>query len=76
MVVRMRIDGLLRLFTVPHGAAKHCDSPPEDHGRRNIAEHKIPQDGQAMMQLKGRRVDLRISSLPTVWREDRPPSAG
>ncbi len=38
-------------------------------GGMNIAEHKIPQDGQAMMQLKGREVDLRISSLPTVYGE-------
>ena len=38
-------------------------------GGMNIAEHKIPQDGQAVMQLKGHEVDLRISSLPTVYGE-------
>jgi len=70
MVVRMRIDGLLqRLFTVPTELQSTVISRLKIMGGMNIAEHKIPQDGQAMMQLKGREVDLRISSLPTVYGE-------
>ena len=70
MVVRMRIDGLLqRLFTVPTELQSTVISRLKIMGGMNIAEHKIPQDGQAMMQLKGHEVDLRISSLPTVYGE-------
>lgn len=70
MVVRMRIDGLLqRLFTVPTELQSTVISRLKIMGGMNIAEHKIPQDGQAVMQLKGHEVDLRISSLPTVYGE-------
>ena len=70
MVVRMRIDGLLqRLFTVPTELQSTVISRLKIMGGMNIAEHKIPQDGQAVVQLKGREVDLRISSLPTVYGE-------
>ena len=70
MVVRMRIDGLLqRLFTVPTELQSTVISRLKIMGGMNIAEHKIPQDGQAVVQLKGHEVDLRISSLPTVYGE-------
>ena len=38
-------------------------------GGMNIAEHKIPQDGQSLVQIKGYTLDLRISSIPTVYGE-------
>ena len=70
MVVRMRVDGLLhRMFTVPTELQGTVISRLKIMGGMNIAEHKIPQDGQAVMQLKGHEVDLRISSLPTVYGE-------
>ena len=70
MVVRMRVDGLLhRMFTVPTELQGTVISRLKIMGGMNIAEHKIPQDGQVVMQLKGHEVDLRISSLPTVYGE-------
>ena len=38
-------------------------------GGMNIAEHKIPQDGQSLVQIKGYTLDLRISSISTVYGE-------
>ena len=70
MVVRMRIDGLLhKMLTVPANLQSTVISRLKIMGGMNISEHKIPQDGQAVMQLKGHEVDLRISSLPTVYGE-------
>ena len=35
----------------------------------NISERKIPQDGRAMVTAKDKEMDLRISSIPTVYGE-------
>ncbi|MCY6355053.1 GspE/PulE family protein [Clostridium sp. ZS2-4] len=35
----------------------------------NIAEKRIPQDGRIIMKIDGQQVDLRVSSLPTVFGE-------
>ena len=70
MVVRMRIDGLLRrVLTVPAELQNTVISRLKIMGGMNIAEHKIPQDGQALVQVKGHALDLRISSMPTVYGE-------
>ena len=70
MVVRMRIDGALRrVFTVPSNLQATVISRLKIMGGMNIAEHKIPQDGQALVQVKGHALDLRISSMPTVYGE-------
>ena len=70
MVVRMRIDGLLRrVLTVPSELQSTVISRLKIMGGMNIAEHKIPQDGQSLVQIKGYTLDLRISSIPTVYGE-------
>ena len=35
----------------------------------NIAERRIPQDGRLSVQVNGRKIDLRVATLPTVWGE-------
>ena len=35
----------------------------------NIAERRIPQDGRLSVNAYGRKVDLRVATLPTVWGE-------
>jgi type IV pilus assembly protein PilB len=70
MVVRMRIDGLLRkILTVPANLQAPVISRLKIMGNMNISERKIPQDGRANVTMKGRDIDLRISSLPTVYGE-------
>ena len=70
MVVRMRIDGLLRrVLTAPSELQSTVISRLKIMGGMNIAEHKIPQDGQSLVQNKGYTLDLRISSIPTVYGE-------
>ena len=70
LVVRMRVDGLLRrVLTVPTNLQATVISRLKVMGGMNIAERKIPQDGRAMVRVKGREIDLRISSMPTVYGE-------
>ena len=70
MVVRMRIDGMLhRILTVPSDLQNTVISRLKIMGGMNIAEHKIPQDGHAMVSVRGHSLDLRISSMPTVYGE-------
>lgn len=70
MVVRMRIDGLLRrVLTAPSELQSTVISRLKIMGGMNIAEHKIPQNGQSLVQIKGYTLDLRISSIPTVYGE-------
>ena len=35
----------------------------------NIAERRIPQDGRLSVNAHGRKIDLRVATLPTVWGE-------
>ncbi len=35
----------------------------------NIAERRLPQDGRMSVNHQGRKVDLRVATLPTVWGE-------
>ena len=70
MVVRMRIDGLLRrVLTVPAELQSTVISRLKIMGGMDIAERKVPQDGHAMLRVKGSEIDLRISSMPTVHGE-------
>ena len=70
MVVRMRIDGVLRrVFTVPANLQATVIARLKIMGGMNIAERKIPQDGRAMVTAKNKEIDLRISSIPTIYGE-------
>lgn len=70
MVVRMRIDGVLhKILTVPSELQNTVISRLKVMGGMNISERKIPQDGHAMINVKGTPVDLRLSVMPTVYGE-------
>lgn len=69
--VRMRIDGELREMATPHMALKdRLASRLKVLSRLDIAEKRLPQDGRMKLQLgDGRSLDLRISTLPTLFGE-------
>jgi len=70
MVVRMRIDGVLRqVFVVSKATQNAVIARVKVMGNMNIAEHKIPLDGRSNVRLGAKDVDLRISTLPTVYGE-------
>lgn len=70
MVVRMRVDGVLRnVLTVPRSLQGSVLSRLKVMGGMNTAERKIPQDGRANVRAKQSDIDLRISTLPTIYGE-------
>jgi general secretion pathway protein E len=65
LVVRMRIDGELReLHRLPPGIAARLTSRIKVMARLDIAERRLPQDGRMELALAGKRLDLRVSTLP------------
>lgn len=69
--VRMRIDGELREVAAPTITLKdRLASRIKVLSRLDIAEKRLPQDGRMKLQLaSGRELDLRISTLPTLFGE-------
>lgn len=69
--VRMRIDGELREMATPAMALKdRLPSRIKVLSRLDIAEKRLPQDGRMKLQLQsGRELDLRVSTLPTLFGE-------
>jgi type IV pilus assembly protein PilB len=69
--VRMRIDGELREIATPPMALKdRLPSRIKVLSRLDIAEKRLPQDGRMKLQLEsGRELDLRVSTLPTLFGE-------
>ena len=68
--VRMRVDGIMRnVLTVPRDLQGAVISRLKIMGGMNIAEHRLPQDGRANVRLKNKDIDLRLSTLPTIYGE-------
>ncbi len=65
LIVRMRIDGVLEdRHILPLAIKDEVVSRVKVMAHMNVAEHRIPQDGRASVNLGEKSVDLRISSLP------------
>ena len=70
LAVRMRIDGLLRpILTVPREHQSAVISRLKVMGGMDVSERRVPQDGRANVRVKGRDIDLRLSTLPTIYGE-------
>jgi len=70
MVVRMRIDGQLhRIITIPGDIKDSVTSRLKIMGKMSTVERRIPQDGRAMLRVKGKDVDMRLSTLPSIFGE-------
>lgn len=68
--VRIRVDGLLReLVRLPLAAHSTLVTQLKVAANMDIAEKRVPQDGRIALELYGRSVDLRLSTLPTTLGE-------
>ncbi|HET7484113.1 MAG TPA: ATPase, T2SS/T4P/T4SS family [Solirubrobacterales bacterium] len=66
MRVRFRVDGVLREAAhVPKRMVNAVVSRVKIMSDLNIAEKRVPQDGRVSISIEERRVDLRITTLPT-----------
>jgi len=65
LVVRMRVDGVLReVLTPKRELAPLLVSRIKVMARMDIAEKRIPQDGRISLRIGGRDVDVRVSTMP------------
>jgi type IV pilus assembly protein PilB len=68
--VRFRVDGILRDFQrIPRALQNTVASRVKILSDMNIAERRAPQDGRFLVKIGGRRVDLRVSTMPTQYGE-------
>jgi len=68
--VRYRIDGVLHAQDSPPRELKAAIiSRVKLMAKLNIAERRLPQDGRIKIRTIGREVDLRVSTLPTLYGE-------
>ncbi len=70
MQIRMRIDGRLhKILTIPADLKDSVVSRIKVMSHMNIVERRIPQDGRISMKIKGKDVDMRVNTLPTIYGE-------
>lgn len=70
MAVRLRVDGILhRIMMIPSEVKEAVISRLKIMSRLDIVEKRIPQDGRAVLSVDGNEVDMRISTLPTIYGE-------
>ncbi|MBU4304647.1 MAG: Flp pilus assembly complex ATPase component TadA [Candidatus Omnitrophica bacterium] len=68
--VRCRVDGFLReLSTYPKDFLASIVSRIKVLSCLDISEKRIPQDGRFTFEVDGKKIDLRVSTLPTVLGE-------
>jgi general secretion pathway protein E len=68
--VRFRIDGVLHdIETVSKKLQPAITSRLKLMGKMNIAEMRLPQDGRIKVREGQREIDIRVSSLPTLFGE-------
>jgi len=68
--VRYRVDGVLYNQEPPPRELKAAIiSRVKLMAKLNIAERRLPQDGRIKIKVMGREVDLRVSTLPTLYGE-------
>ena len=70
MMIRMRIDGILRDMVPP---ARNMQGAVLARikilANLNIAERRLPQDGRLKIRTSSRDIDVRVSTLPTIYGE-------
>jgi len=68
--VRYRIDGALtEVEALPKRIQAAVISRIKIMARLNIAERRLPQDGRIKLRVSGREIDLRVSTVPTIYGE-------
>jgi type IV pilus assembly protein PilB len=68
--IRIRVDGVLHELTPPAVSAYlPVVSRFKILAKMDIAEKRVPQDGAIGLRVDEKRIDLRVSTVPTVWGE-------
>jgi general secretion pathway protein E len=68
--VRYRVDGVMREVEAPPvRSTAAVISRIKIMAKLNIAERRLPQDGRIKLQVQGKELDLRVSTVPTMYGE-------
>ncbi len=70
--IRYRIDGILHQTPMPPQLKRYQAailSRIKVMAGMNIAEKRLPQDGRINVRIKGEEIDIRVSTVPTVYGE-------
>ena len=68
--VRLRVDGVLQNIDAPPVTSTAAVlSRIKIMAKLNIAERRLPQDGRIKLQMLGKELDLRVSTIPTLYGE-------
>ncbi|BDV02049.1 general secretory pathway protein GspE [Thermodesulfomicrobium sp. WS] len=68
--VRMRVDGsCAKVLGIPGDLLPSVVSRIKIISGLNIAERRLPQDGKAKVRFKGKEIEMRVATLPTVYGE-------
>lgn len=68
--IRFRIDGMLRVERIlPKSMEKMIIARIKIMGHLNITENRLPQDGRVQINDKINMIDIRLSTLPTIFGE-------
>jgi type II secretory ATPase GspE/PulE/Tfp pilus assembly ATPase PilB-like protein len=69
-IVRVRVDGLCReLLRVPYEHTAALVARIKVMSRLDISERRLPQDGKCKLKIRGRALELRVATVPTVQGE-------
>ncbi len=70
--IRYRVDGILHQAPMPPQLKRYQSaiiSRIKVMSGMNIAEKRLPQDGRINVRIKGEEIDIRVSTVPTVYGE-------
>lgn len=70
VLVRFRLDGVLHeVLTIPQNTYPQVVSRIKVISKLNVAEKRLPQDGRIKVKIGTKKIDMRVSTLPTVFGE-------
>jgi general secretion pathway protein E len=70
LILRYRIDGILHNFEAPPKKLNSALSTRiKIMAKLDISERRLPQDGRIKLKVHGKDIDMRVSTLPTLYGE-------
>jgi type IV pilus assembly protein PilB len=70
VVIRNRVDGILKVERIlPRHMQSVLTARIKIMANMNITEHRVPQDGRIKLNLDLHPIDMRVSTLPTIYGE-------
>ncbi|WP_207145069.1 GspE/PulE family protein [Persephonella atlantica] len=70
VIIRFRVDGILHeINSIDHSLYQSVSSRIKVIARLNVAEKRLPQDGRIRVRIGKKELDMRVSTLPTVFGE-------